>query len=537
MKKHRSGLLFGFASALLMAFTPLLNKLSIESSNLGTSSITNSLLSFIFSLLLFWKSRKTDSEHQLSSANSPIFFVGIFNGIGMLLMFFSLEQISPSISGFYGQSYTIFAVGFAVIFLKEKIQQIQLLFLSFIIFGGLLFSYEGSISNNYSSIMLIVFSAFCFAASNFLAKKSTTNQKSEKILLLTNFSSLLVTIMYWILHDFSFNFSLHSFSFNIISAAIGSFGGMLLFYKSLDLIGFSYANLIRSINPVAIFLFSYPFFPVNLEFISYIGASLIILGLMGYNLVQINPKDSTPSDWDKVWDEANKTEYAIPEIREKISEKKIEVLSKLFDLKAAKSVLEAGCGDGELLRHLKEKYPQLSLYGVDVSEVAVEKCKKMLKHTGSSGTVIQCSIEKIPIKSDWVDLVICLGVIEHFSKNTQKEMVCELVRVVQPSGTLIMMTPNKYSFGVIDRNIKTFLGKWPFGYQKEMSTHEIAHLFKDLSNVRVSKKLSVPVELLLGTRTPLLFRLIAFFDSFMAIFIKDFGFYSYVSVIKTQASE
>ena len=53
-------------------------------------------------------------------------------------------------------------------------------------------------------------------------------------------------------------------------------------------------------------------------------------------------------------------------------------LMKILKLVKGKSgtLLEAGCGEGHLLREISKINPNLRLYGVDVTKIAVEKTKK-----------------------------------------------------------------------------------------------------------------------------------------------------------------
>ncbi|HIW90014.1 MAG TPA: EamA family transporter, partial [Candidatus Ligilactobacillus excrementipullorum] len=69
------------------------------------------------------------------------------------------------------------------------------------------------------------------------------------------------------------------------SAFFSGFFGLVLFYEGLKYISFRDANLIRSLNPVFVFIFSIFFFtvPITPSFIAgavLIVASIVWLGLM-----------------------------------------------------------------------------------------------------------------------------------------------------------------------------------------------------------------------------------------------------------------
>ncbi|WP_256326279.1 EamA family transporter [Staphylococcus sp. HMSC036D05] len=70
----------------------------------------------------------------------------------------------------------------------------------------------------------------------------------------------------------------------LLSALCSGVIGLLLFYEGLKYISFREANIIRTLNPIFVFIFSFPFFPLPLtpKFIT--GAILIIISIIYMNL-------------------------------------------------------------------------------------------------------------------------------------------------------------------------------------------------------------------------------------------------------------
>lgn len=102
----------------------------------------------------------------------------------------------------------------------------------------------------------------------------------------------------------------------------------------------------------------------------------------------------------------------------------------------AASILDVGCGLGDLLAHLPVHY---QIAGVDFSNANVTYTATRI---GSRGTVQQASIYALPYPDCHFDVVVCLEVIEHIENDAQA--VRELHRVLKPGGLLIASVPYTY---------------------------------------------------------------------------------------------
>jgi ubiquinone/menaquinone biosynthesis C-methylase UbiE len=95
-------------------------------------------------------------------------------------------------------------------------------------------------------------------------------------------------------------------------------------------------------------------------------------------------------------------------------------------------VLDVGVGFGEVLAFLKD----LRCYRVacDISGRALEIAKKRVDD------VIECDAEKLPIRDDSVDLLLCVEVLEHLIN--PRDLLNEIRRILHPRGGFILTTPN-----------------------------------------------------------------------------------------------
>ena len=131
-----------------------------------------------------------------------------------------------------------------------------------------------------------------------------------------------------------------------------------------------------------------------------------------------------------------------------------------------------------------------------------------------------------------IDKIFSLGVVEHLQD--PEVAVKELARCLKPNGVLVLMTPNKFSFGRMDRLVKSFLGLWKFGYQDEFSPDELSEMILK-SGLTIQKIDVVKRKRFKNDSTA--FKLIFIFDSLIGAFIFKWGFYSYVYATKLETAK
>lgn len=105
----------------------------------------------------------------------------------------------------------------------------------------------------------------------------------------------------------------------------------------------------------------------------------------------------------------------------------------------AKKVLDVGCGDGSKLKKLGGK--NTKRFGCEVSLLAKQWGFQIFDGT------------KLPYKNNSFDRVVNFFVLEHTEK--PKELLAEMVRVLEPDGLLILLAPN---FGAPNRASPNFVG-------------------------------------------------------------------------------
>lgn len=232
--------------------------------------------------------------------------------------------------------------------------------------------------------------------------------------------------------------------------------------------------------------------------------------------------------WDLVWkNDQEKNSYSLNEWRDERADDKVGYfIQSGLVFKSGERILDAGCGDGSILFALKKHF-DISLVGADFSEEALLNASRNSIRKGVSLESHKADTRNLPFAKNSIDKIFSLGVVEHLPD--PEKAVSELARCLKPNGVLILMTPNKFSFGRIDRLVKTFLGIWKFGHQDEYTVNELSTM-AIRAGLSIQKTEVVKRKRFKNDSTA--FKLIYVFDSLLCAFNSRFGFYSYIFATK-----
>lgn len=80
-----------------------------------------------------------------------------------------------------------------------------------------------------------------------------------------------------------------------------------------------------------------------------------------------------------------------------------------------KNILDAGCGEGYIMREIKQARPDIIIDGFDRSEPALRQARLRLPHS----RIIQGNIYHIPFPAQTYDLILALEILEHLARPEQ----------------------------------------------------------------------------------------------------------------------
>jgi ubiquinone/menaquinone biosynthesis C-methylase UbiE len=99
-------------------------------------------------------------------------------------------------------------------------------------------------------------------------------------------------------------------------------------------------------------------------------------------------------------------------------------------------LLDIGFGYGYIEELIKNSNLKLSVYGIDISDYAVNMANKSYK-----GSFKKNSVFNMKYKDDFFDCVLALDVLEHFTKNKIKIALAKINNILKINGILIVSVP------------------------------------------------------------------------------------------------
>lgn len=117
-----------------------------------------------------------------------------------------------------------------------------------------------------------------------------------------------------------------------------------------------------------------------------------------------------------------------------IENKRVNTLIKLAQIKDTDKVLEVGCGAG----HILERIDKGKLYGIDISEIQIQRSRERL---GNRVELRKSAGEEIPYDDKTFDSILCSEVIEHVLDPVP--LLKEMKRVLKDDGILSLSIPNE----------------------------------------------------------------------------------------------
>jgi 2-polyprenyl-3-methyl-5-hydroxy-6-metoxy-1,4-benzoquinol methylase len=119
--------------------------------------------------------------------------------------------------------------------------------------------------------------------------------------------------------------------------------------------------------------------------------------------------------------------------------------AKSFDNSRKINVLDLGCGDGCLsfYMYFENRGKNVFFQGVDMSETGIELANKFKEYMHIEDSQMAFSlgdIEKLGLKENSFDLIICCEVIEHL--HDPAGFLRSTAKFLKPGGTFLITTPN-----------------------------------------------------------------------------------------------
>ena len=152
-------------------------------------------------------------------------------------------------------------------------------------------------------------------------------------------------------------------------------------------------------------------------------------------------------------------------------------LARKVDIGSGNAVLDIACGLGEWLHVCATD--GADVYGVDLSERAIEYCKKHMP----DGEFHAVPAENLPFADEQFNLVSCLGSLEHFVEPVVS--LKEMTRVAKADAIFLILVPNA---DFLTRKLKLFGGTNQKDAREEAQTLQEWESLFEQAGLRVTRK-------------------------------------------------
>ena len=113
--------------------------------------------------------------------------------------------------------------------------------------------------------------------------------------------------------------------------------------------------------------------------------------------------------------------------------------SSSADLKAPLKILDVACGTARTLKMVREVFPHVSLFGIDLSPAYLRKANQFLSETpGTLPQLVKGQAEDMPYRDDFFDVLTCVFLFHELPGPVRQQIIDEAYRVTQPGGTFII---------------------------------------------------------------------------------------------------
>lgn len=153
------------------------------------------------------------------------------------------------------------------------------------------------------------------------------------------------------------------------------------------------------------------------------------------------------------------TEYVA--IYQKKSQVKLRNLVDRMELDINSDVVDFGCGDAEIARHLKDRIKSYS--GIDFSEEFIEAAMQKMKLWNASNVFLECgSIVDFSTRNiASFDVGLALDISEHIYDAEWQDIVNAMFRCLRAGGRFYLHTPNAEFFLEVLKERKILLSQSP----------------------------------------------------------------------------
>lgn len=163
---------------------------------------------------------------------------------------------------------------------------------------------------------------------------------------------------------------------------------------------------------------------------------------------------------------------------------RLNAIANLVPQKGCLKILDAGCGEGHLLEKLHERYPEHDYYGVDVTNLALQKARERC----AFAKLTRMDLVELQFPNEFFHVIIATEVIEHIID--YHTVLDNLVGALNQGGMLVITFPNETLWTIS----RFFLGRRPIKIVDHVNSFT-PQMMKDLVRLEVIQQRNLPFGL------------------------------------------
>lgn len=149
------------------------------------------------------------------------------------------------------------------------------------------------------------------------------------------------------------------------------------------------------------------------------------------------------------------------------------------------NVLEVGCGSGSNIKYLAEL--GYNVYGIDISETAVNYAKTSFLQHNLKGNIQTASVDSLPFENDFFHIVIDQGVLMCVNEEVYMKAIDEIHRVMHRGGVALLTPKSEISSTSIrlkqDDNENNYLFKDSAIYINSITLNAVVKILNNRFNI------------------------------------------------------
>lgn len=301
MKKitnNTKGIILAVSAAFAVSNVYIFSKAALNEVHLAQFGVYWFGLGILWNLIYIFSFGKHNGFSKIKRKSLfALLLIAVLEVGGTLFFFLSIKTVSnPAVVSFLANINPLFVVSMGLLFLREKLNRLEVLGMFIIFVGAIIISVKGKADIDsivISGVQYVLLSGFIYSIATVIAKKQikyvdASFMALSRILLLFVFS--LIALVYF---QLPLVISTPAFTNIIIGSVLGPFLTATLGYLSLKYIQVSKASMVKSIRSLFVLIGAYIYFGNLPTFWQIIGGIFTILGVILISLGKLKQKKSS----------------------------------------------------------------------------------------------------------------------------------------------------------------------------------------------------------------------------------------------------